>query len=123
MSAPTSVSGAASVHRISAVLGTDPVQINAIYFEPGARYRPHRHTYDQVLCYVYGTGLVALDGGEDVVVPAGQFVLLPANVVQMHGCTDEGPALQLSIMREVETDFDVPYPASWEKWRSLATLG
>ncbi len=110
--------GAATVHRVSPALGTDEVKVNAIYFEAGSRFRPHRHPYDQVLYYAYGTGLVAVDGGDDVVVPPGQYVLLPANVVHMHGCTDDGPALQISIMREVETNFDVPYPDSWEKWRT-----
>ncbi len=110
--------GAATVHRVSPALGTDQVKVNAIYFEPGSRFRPHRHPYDQVLYYAYGTGVVAVDGGDDVLVPPGQYVLLSANVVHMHGCTGDGPALQISIMREVETNFDVPYPASWEKWRT-----
>jgi quercetin dioxygenase-like cupin family protein len=75
-----------------------------------------------VLFYVYGTGLIALDGAEDVVIPTGQFVVLPASVVHMHGCTDDGPALQISIMREVETTFEVPYPDSWEKWRDAVKV-
>jgi quercetin dioxygenase-like cupin family protein len=108
--------GRATVHPISPALGTDEIKVNAIYFEPGARFRPHRHPFDQVLYYQYGTGLVAIDGGEDVVVPAGSYVILPADTVHMHGCTDDGPSLQLSMMRDTQTTFDVEYPEQWRKW-------
>ena len=108
--------GRATVHPISPALGTDEIKVNAIYFEPGARFRPHRHPFDQVLYYQYGTGLVAIDGGEDVVVPPGSYVILPADTVHMHGCTDDGPALQLSMMRDTQTTFEVEYPEQWRHW-------
>jgi quercetin dioxygenase-like cupin family protein len=69
-----------------------------------------------VLYYQYGTGIVAVDGGEDVTVPEGNYVILPANTVHMHGCTDDAPALQLSLMRDTQTTFDVACPAGWEQW-------
>jgi quercetin dioxygenase-like cupin family protein len=109
--------GEATVAPISPAVGTEEIKINAIYFEPGARFRPHRHPFDQILYYQYGTGIVAMDGGEDVLVPAGQYVILPADTVHMHGCTDDGPALQLSLMRDTQTTFDVEYPSGWEQWR------
>jgi quercetin dioxygenase-like cupin family protein len=98
-------------------LGTEELKINVLYFEPGVRSRPHTHSHDQVLYYASGTGVVAVDGGEDQFVRAGEFVLLPANVPHMHGASDDGPASHLSLMREVETDFDCSIPASWERWR------
>ena len=108
--------GKATIHPLSMPLGTDELKINAIYFEPGARFRPHGHPFDQILYYQYGTGVVALDGGPDIIVPAGQYVVLPANVVHMHGCTDDGPALQLSLMRDTQTTFDVVCPKEWTGW-------
>jgi quercetin dioxygenase-like cupin family protein len=117
---PDNVVGRVMVHPVSPALGTVQVKVNAVYLEPGSRFRPHKHPYDQVLYNAYGTGLVAVDGGDDIVVPGGQYVLLPAGTVHMHGCTDDAPALQISIMREVETTFDVPYPSAWEKWRKPA---
>jgi quercetin dioxygenase-like cupin family protein len=108
--------GQATVHPISPALGTEQIKVNAIYFEPGARFRPHRHPFDQVLYYQYGTGIVAIDGGEDVIIPEGNYVILPANTVHMHGCTADGPALQLSLMRDTQTTFDVEYPEAWLKW-------
>jgi quercetin dioxygenase-like cupin family protein len=105
--------GTAFVHPLSAPLGTDEVKLNAIYFEPGARFRPHRHPFDQVLYFQYGTGVVAVAGGEDILVPTGHWVILPANVVHMHGCTDDAKALQLSLMRDTQTTFDVECPEEW----------
>jgi quercetin dioxygenase-like cupin family protein len=111
------VIGSAHVRRLSPALGTDQLQINAIHLEPGSRYRPHRHDYDQILLYTAGTGVVAIGGGDDVLVPAGQFVLLPAGAVHMHGCTADAPALQISMMVDTTTEFDVDCPVGWEGWR------
>jgi quercetin dioxygenase-like cupin family protein len=108
--------GQATVHPISPAAGTEELRINAIYFEPGARFRPHSHPFDQILYYQYGTGIVAVAGGEDILVPEGNYVILPGNQVHMHGCTDDGPALQLSLMRDTQTTFDVSYPSGWEHW-------
>jgi quercetin dioxygenase-like cupin family protein len=113
--------GSATVHRMSPALGTDEIKINAVYFEPGSRFPPHSHSYDQVLYYQYGTGVVAIDGGDDIIVPEGSYVLLPANRVHMHGCTADGPALHLSLMRDTPTDFDAPCPDSWLKYREAAS--
>jgi quercetin dioxygenase-like cupin family protein len=109
--------GGGQVLPISPALGTDELKINAVYLHAGARFRPHGHPFDQILYYESGTGVVAVDGGPDVIVPTGHYVLLPANKVHMHGCTADGPALQLSLMRDTQTSFDVECPASWEHWR------
>jgi quercetin dioxygenase-like cupin family protein len=101
---------------LSPALGTDDASVNAVFFEPGARLLAHRHTADQILYYVYGTGVVAIGGGEDVIVPAGHCVLLPADVVHMHGCTADGPALHLSIMRDPPAVHYDEVPEAWRKW-------
>jgi quercetin dioxygenase-like cupin family protein len=119
-SSPERVIGRAAIRRLSPALGTEQLQVNAIWLDAGSRYRPHRHHYDQVLYYPTGTGVVAVDGGEDVVVPEGQYVLLPAETVHMHGCTDDAPALQISMMVDTTTEFDVPCPAGWEAWSHTA---
>ncbi len=110
------LAGRGMVHPLSIALGTEQVRVNSILFEPGARFRPHRHPLDQILYYVYGTGIVAFDGGEDIQVPAGSCVILPADVIHMHGCTNDGPAMHLSIMRESDTSFDVECPPAWARW-------
>ena len=64
-----------------------------------------------------GTGVVAIDGGEDQLVQAGEFVFLPANVPHMHGASSDGPARHVSLTSDVHNDWDCPIPPQWEKWR------
>jgi quercetin dioxygenase-like cupin family protein len=108
----------ADVRRVNEGLGTDALHINAVYLEAGVRSRPHSHSFDQILLYVSGTGVVAIDGGEDQRVETDEFVLLPAGVAHMHGATDEGPACHISLMRDVDMDFDCPIPEQWASWRT-----
>jgi quercetin dioxygenase-like cupin family protein len=110
--------GRADVHQVHAALGSEELLLNVVYLEPGARSRPHSHSYEQVLVYLSGTGVVAVGGGEDQRVETMEFVLLPAGVAHMHGASDDGPASHLSIMREVDMDFNCPIPPNWTRWRS-----
>ena len=110
-------SGAPVVRLAAAALGTDQVDVNAVYFEAGGRNQPHAHTHDQILLYLEGRGVVALDGGDDQIVEAGEIVLLPGGVPHMHGATADGPAMHLSIMRDTDVDWECPIPDSWSKWR------
>lgn len=112
--------GKADVRRVHEALGSDELKVNAVFMEAGARSRPHSHSRDQVLHYVSGAGIVAVDGGEDQRVEAGHFVLLPGGVPHMHGATDEGSACHISLMLETDTDFGCPIPGSWERWRQEA---
>jgi quercetin dioxygenase-like cupin family protein len=118
VSAPRWFGAPADVRRVNEALGTDAVHINAVYLEAGVRSRPHTHSYDQILLYTSGEGVIAVDGGEDQRVATGDFVLLPAGVAHMHGATDDGPACHISLMRDVDMDFDCPIPDSWTQWRS-----
>ncbi len=105
------------LRRVTPALGTDQVKAYVVRFPAGTRSRPHTHGYDQVLHYISGTGVVAVDGEEDQLVQAGEFVLLPANLPHMHGAAADGPAVHVSIMREVDMDFDCEIPESWNVWR------
>jgi quercetin dioxygenase-like cupin family protein len=114
---PALFTGGVKVHSISKALGTEQLQINVLFFEPGARARPHSHEQDQVLYYVTD-GIYALDGGEDQPIAAGEFVLLPAGSVHMHGASDSAPASHLSLMRETSSDFDVEVPEAWQRFEA-----
>lgn len=105
-----------AIHRVGAALGTDDVQVNALYFGAGERSRPHIHPWDQVLYYPLGTGVVAIGGGEDQLVEPGSFVVLPGNVVHMHGAADGGPAWHISMMGQSSTSYDMEVPAAWRRW-------
>jgi quercetin dioxygenase-like cupin family protein len=117
LSAQRWVGQPADVRRVSEALGTEALHINAVYLEAGTRSRPHTHSYDQVLLYVSGSGVVAVDGGEDVRVECGEFVLLPAGVVHMHGAGADGPACHISLMSDVDMDFDCIVPDAWARWK------
>ncbi len=118
LSAQRWVGAPADVRRVNEALGTDAMHINAVYLEAGVRSRPHTHSFDQILFYTSGTGVIAVDGGEDRRVETGDFVLLPAGVPHMHGATEDGPACHISLMRDVDMDFDCPIPDSWTRWRT-----
>lgn len=109
--------GNVMVYSVSEGLGTDQVRIRAVYFDPGARARPHVHTVDQLLYFVQG-GIIAVDGGPDEPVASGQYVLLPGGVVHMHGAADDAPAVHISMMREIDSDFECPIAPSWEPYRA-----
>jgi quercetin dioxygenase-like cupin family protein len=112
--------GEAKVYSVSELLGTEETKIRYVVFSPGARARPHRHSRDQLLCFQGGPGIVAVDGGEDQIVQAGEFVLLPGGTMHMHGATDDGPTTHISMMLSIDSDFESPVPPQWERYRAAA---
>jgi quercetin dioxygenase-like cupin family protein len=60
-----------------------------VQFAAGARTKPHRHSSDQLLYVVAGIGKVGA-GGEEQVISAGDFVLIPAGEDHWHGAADTG---------------------------------
>lgn len=108
--------GHARVHSVSEGMGTSETAVRAVFFEAGARSRPHRHSADQLLYFVQG-GIVAIDGGDDQPVPSGEFVLLPGGVCHMHGAGPDAPAMHISVMREIDSDFASDIPEAWHHLR------
>lgn len=110
--------GRAEIRNVSEAAGTEETKVRHVAFEAGARSRPHAHPFDQLL-YFLQPGIVAVDGGDDVLIEAGEVVVLPANVPHMHGACEGAPSAHLSIMREIgSTEYDVPMPAGWERYRA-----
>lgn len=106
------------LHHVSEQLGASKLEVNGIYYAPGARSRPHTHDTDQLIYVIEGEAVIAVAGSEDQVVEAGQFVMLPADVPHMHGATDAGTSTHISIMPSGHNDgFDCAIPASWDVWR------
>jgi quercetin dioxygenase-like cupin family protein len=94
--------------------------LRAVYFEAGARTRPHLHSFDQVLCFIQGPGMIAVGDGDDQIVPEGAFVVLPANVPHMHGATADAPAAHITyggLGRGSDHGFDCEIPDEWRHWR------
>ena len=113
---PDQFLGRAEAHHVSEAIGTQEVMVRHVLFEPGARTRPHSHSCDQLL-YWLEPGIVAVGAGEDQPVAAGEYVLLPANVPHMHGAGPDAPARHISIMRAIDSDFGVPIPDEWRRYR------
>jgi quercetin dioxygenase-like cupin family protein len=114
--APYFIGAPPGIHPVGAVLGTTGFEVNALFFEAGTRSRPHRHKRDQLLYYVSGTGVVALDGGQDQRVQEGEFVLLPGGILHMHGASDDGPAVHISVTPDLEIEWDTAIPDAWKRW-------
>jgi quercetin dioxygenase-like cupin family protein len=90
------------------------VEVLAVFFEPGARTRPHVHGTDQVLVFVEGEGVVATEG-ERRLVRAGDVVWIPAGLWHWHGATKTAAACHLSIKPPGPTDWNPPL-RDWEDW-------
>jgi quercetin dioxygenase-like cupin family protein len=114
--APDKFIGDVRVYSVSELLGTEEVRIRLVRFDAGARTRPHRHSRDQLLCFLDGPGIVAVAGGEDQRIEAGQYVLLPGGTVHMHGATADAPTSHISMMVFIDSDFESDLPASWQRF-------
>jgi quercetin dioxygenase-like cupin family protein len=108
--------GRAIINPLGPVLGTEQITVHAVTFCDGARTRPHKHVGDLLLYFADGQGMVAVDGGEDVVVEPGTFVMLPAEVVHMHGGVAGADVLQLAIEADHGITFDVDCPDAWRDY-------
>lgn len=115
-----SMTGPTGVLDLTDALGTNDLKVVMVYFNAGARTRPHiHHRYDQILYYVSGQGVVAVDGGPDVIVPEGGLVRLPEGVIHMHGADASRSAAHLSVLVDVDLSFDVSdVPESWRRFSS-----
>lgn len=89
------------------------VEVIAVFFEAGARTRPHTHPTDQLLQIVEGEGVVATEDERRIVRP-GDFALFPAGLWHWHGATDRTAMCHLSIKPPGETDWDAP----WRDWET-----
>lgn len=81
------------------------VGLTAVFFEAGARTRPHIHSDEQVLYFVEGRGVVATES-ETQHTAAGDIVAVPAGTWHWHGATPDEAACHISIKR--------PGPTNWE---------
>jgi quercetin dioxygenase-like cupin family protein len=115
--APDNFIGAVRVYSVSELLGTEEIRIRLVRFTAGARTRPHRHSRDQLLSFIDGPGIVAVDGGEDQRIEPGEFVLLPGGTVHMHGAAADAPTSHISMMRSIDSDFESEIPPAWQRYR------
>lgn len=79
------------------------MEIAAVYFDAGARNKPHIHEHDQYLHIVEGEGIVATDS-ERRLVKAGDMIAIPAGTWHWHGATRDSAMMHLSMRRPESGD-------------------
>lgn len=90
----------------------------AVFFEAGARNRPHTHEHDQTLLVLSGKSFVATEN-EKYILSAGEMITIPANVWHWHGATPTSPTCQVSIMIRGKSNFE----AEERNWATFYTEG
>lgn len=88
--------GAVHAKRMVGDQQSQQVTAALIHFEPGGRNILHTHTFDQVLYITEGEGIVATEQ-EEIVVRAGDLVLIPAGEKHWHGATPTTAMTHLAI--------------------------
>lgn len=81
-------------------------ELIAVFFEAGARTRPHTHESTQVLQVVSGRCVVVTET-ERRFVEAGSFAVVPRGIWHWHGATAAGPMCHISIKLPGRTDWEV----------------
>lgn len=71
----------------------------SVTFLPGARSNWHSHPGGQVLLVTQGTGWVQQQGGERIVMQAGDVIWTPPGVTHWHGATDRTAVTHLAIQQ------------------------
>jgi quercetin dioxygenase-like cupin family protein len=82
------------------------LEILAVFFNAGARTRPHVHAKDQVLHFVQGKGIIATETSKQVCA-AGDIVTVPGGQWHWHGATRDQAMCHISIRQPGATDWDV----------------
>jgi quercetin dioxygenase-like cupin family protein len=115
---PGNFIGSVRMQNLSAASGAGGVEVFAVFFEPGARTRPHTHPTDQMLVFVEGSGFVVFPGEEEQALEAGQAVAIPRCLLHMHGARDAGSAFHIALRAPGPTDWHPPVPEEWKRWVS-----
>jgi quercetin dioxygenase-like cupin family protein len=93
---------------------SEEVGLLAVFFENGARTRPHTHDTDQVLAIVEGTCVVA-DAQERRHLGVGEFALVKHGEWHWHGAAKGVSACHISIRKPGTTNQDVEL-RDWQDW-------
>jgi quercetin dioxygenase-like cupin family protein len=95
------------MHHLVSRDDSQDLEIIAVFFDNGARTRPHIHSTDQVLAVVEGRCVVA-DQDERRELEPGEYSFTPAGKWHWHGAAMGHSACHISIRRPGPTDWNVP---------------
>jgi quercetin dioxygenase-like cupin family protein/predicted nucleotidyltransferase len=91
-------SGEVTLKRLVWAGDSSDVEVLGVWFDAGARTKPHIHDVDQVLHVVEGTCAYGDENGVTLV-HAGELTTIPAGVWHWHGATPNAPMMHLSIRK------------------------
>lgn len=111
---PENFSGRVRTQRITQTKEPGGLDVVAVFFEPGARTRPHVHATDQVLHVVDGEGIVATET-ERRFIRTGDVVLIPSGHWHWHGATATSAMCHISARPSGPTDWSAPL-RDWETY-------
>ncbi len=95
--------------------GHRDVEVLAVFFENGARTKPHIHPVDQLLVVVEGRCVVATQT-ERMEIDRGQSAMVPKGEWHWHGAVKGTSACHLSIKKPGLTDWNQPLH-DFEEWK------
>lgn len=113
---PENFIGRVRMQNLAAAGGTGQVEYLAVFFDAGARTRPHIHPTDQVLFFLRGTGFVSFPGEPEQRIEEGGVVVVPGGLLHMHGAMDAGPVCHLAVRAPGPTDWRPPVPDEWRRY-------
>jgi quercetin dioxygenase-like cupin family protein len=93
------------------------MEILAVFFDAGARTRPHIHEVDQTLHVLDGEGVLATETSLQVIRP-GDLLFIPGGVWHWHGATPSTSMCHLSIKGPGDTDWDPP-EKNWSEYMEI----
>jgi quercetin dioxygenase-like cupin family protein len=113
---PQNFLGTVRMQNLGSAGGAAGIEVLAVFFDAGARTRPHVHSTDQLLYFVRGGGFVAFPGEEEQPIEAGEIVMIPAGRLHMHGARETAPLCHLALRATGPTDWNPELPKEWSRW-------
>ena len=86
-----------TLRRLLRPVDSDSFIFGMLRFGAGSRAKFHKHSGDQILVIVEGTGKVATEN-EVLTVTEGDVVLIPAGEIHWHGAPDDTPMAHIHIL-------------------------
>lgn len=111
---PENFSGRVRMQRFKQSKEASGLDVVAVFFEPGARTRPHIHATDQLLTVVDGEGIVATEN-ERRRIRTGDIIVIPAGQWHWHGATAASAMCHISARPGGPTDWSAPL-RDWETY-------
>jgi quercetin dioxygenase-like cupin family protein len=111
---PEYFSGTVRQQRLNSTTEPGGIDLVAVFFEPGARTRPHIHATDQALHVAEGEGVVATEQ-ERRLIRTGDIVIIRAGQWHWHGATPTSAMCHISARPVGPTDWSALL-RNWETY-------